>query len=152
MSKQSKPKAILVEGVLNRKEGDHLAELSELAFVAGYEVVDKIEMSDDGTTRTVFKSRETVVEKIIEKPVIKEVRVLSEKDGRERTVKQIIEEELGLNVKWEWLHIDLDNKFKVSQLNTLGKQGWKFAFMTDWKTIYPNTKKVDQLCFQRVKS
>ncbi|MHA1124664.1 MAG: HflX GTPase family protein [Candidatus Heimdallarchaeota archaeon] len=42
MSKVEKPRAILAEGVINRKEGDHLAELSELAFVAGYEVVGRI--------------------------------------------------------------------------------------------------------------
>jgi len=42
MSKVQKSRAILVEGVLNRKEGDHLAELTELAFVAGYEIVDRI--------------------------------------------------------------------------------------------------------------
>ena len=37
-----KLKAILVEAVLDRREGDHLSELSELARVSGYEVVDKI--------------------------------------------------------------------------------------------------------------
>lgn len=42
MSKVEKQRAILVEGVINRKEGDHLAELTELAFVAGYDVVDRI--------------------------------------------------------------------------------------------------------------
>ncbi|MEA2071063.1 MAG: GTPase HflX [Asgard group archaeon] len=37
-----KLKAILVEGVFYRRKEDHLAELSELAYVAGYEVVDRI--------------------------------------------------------------------------------------------------------------
>ncbi|MFW9924721.1 MAG: HflX GTPase family protein [Candidatus Thorarchaeota archaeon] len=37
-----KKKAILVEAVFDRREGDHLAELSELAFVAGYEVIDRV--------------------------------------------------------------------------------------------------------------
>ncbi|MBD3190100.1 MAG: hypothetical protein GF308_05630 [Candidatus Heimdallarchaeota archaeon] len=41
-SKGTKKRALLVEGVFNRKEGDHLAELSELASVAGYVVVGKI--------------------------------------------------------------------------------------------------------------
>jgi GTP-binding protein HflX len=41
-SKTAKRKAILVEAVFSRREGDHLAELSELAFVSGYEVVDRI--------------------------------------------------------------------------------------------------------------
>ncbi|NHK31031.1 MAG: GTPase HflX [Asgard group archaeon] len=42
LSKTAKRKAILVEAVFNRREGDHLAELSELAFVSGYDVVDRI--------------------------------------------------------------------------------------------------------------
>ncbi len=42
MSKVVKQRAILVEGVLNRKVGDHFAELTELAFVAGYLVVERI--------------------------------------------------------------------------------------------------------------
>ncbi|HUU77229.1 MAG TPA: GTPase [candidate division Zixibacteria bacterium] len=37
-----KLRAILVEAVLDRREGDHLSELSELARVSGYEVVDRI--------------------------------------------------------------------------------------------------------------
>ncbi|MHA1212374.1 MAG: HflX GTPase family protein, partial [Candidatus Heimdallarchaeota archaeon] len=34
--------AILVEAVFNRKIGDHLSEMSELAYVSGYLVVDRI--------------------------------------------------------------------------------------------------------------
>ena len=45
-----KPKAILVEAVLDRREGDHLSELSELAFVAGYKVVEKIVQNIDRPT------------------------------------------------------------------------------------------------------
>ena len=41
-AKSTKERAILVEGVFNRQEGDHLSELSELAYVAGYEVLFKI--------------------------------------------------------------------------------------------------------------
>jgi GTP-binding protein HflX len=40
--KSNKQKAILVEAVFNRYEGDHLAELSELAYVAGYDVVGRV--------------------------------------------------------------------------------------------------------------
>jgi GTP-binding protein HflX len=43
----TKLKAILVEAVFNRKEGDHLAELTELAFVAGYEVIERITQNLD---------------------------------------------------------------------------------------------------------
>lgn len=115
------------------------------------EVLDRVDMSDDGTVRTVFKSRQTTVEKIIEKPVIKEIRILNESTGRERTVKEILDEEIG-KCKWEWKHIPLDNKFKVTMLGTLGKQGWRFAFMINWKIVDPNSKKLDELCFQRMKT
>ncbi len=48
MSSQStKKRAILVEAVTDRREGDHLAELTELAFVSGYEVVDRITQNID---------------------------------------------------------------------------------------------------------
>jgi GTP-binding protein HflX len=47
LQKQFKQKAILVEAVFNRKEGDHLAELTELAFVAGYEVIERITQNLD---------------------------------------------------------------------------------------------------------
>ncbi len=47
LTKIPKRKAILVEAVFNRREGDHLAELSELAFVSGYEVVDRITQNLD---------------------------------------------------------------------------------------------------------
>ncbi|NHJ32348.1 MAG: GTPase HflX [Asgard group archaeon] len=42
LSKIKKRRAILTEVVLDRRLGDHLSELSELAFVAGYEVVDRV--------------------------------------------------------------------------------------------------------------
>jgi len=48
--KIKKKKAILTEVVFNRREGDHLAELSELAHVAGYEVVDRITQKLDAPT------------------------------------------------------------------------------------------------------
>ena len=46
-SKGTKKKAILTEVILDRRIGDHLSELSELAFVAGYEVVDRITQKTD---------------------------------------------------------------------------------------------------------
>jgi GTP-binding protein HflX len=42
-----KKTAILVEGVFDRREGDHLAELSELAAVANYQVVDRVTQNLD---------------------------------------------------------------------------------------------------------
>ncbi len=35
-------RALLVEAILDRKQGDHLSELSELAYVSGYHVVGKV--------------------------------------------------------------------------------------------------------------
>ncbi|HUT80504.1 MAG TPA: GTPase [Candidatus Bathyarchaeia archaeon] len=46
-SKSTKQRAILVEAVTDRKEGDHLAELTELAYISGYEVVDRIVQNID---------------------------------------------------------------------------------------------------------
>ena len=47
LSKIQKRRAILAEVIVDRRIGDHLAELSELAFVAGYEVVEKITQKTD---------------------------------------------------------------------------------------------------------
>jgi len=113
------------------------------------EILDNVDISDDGVVKTVFKTRQTTVEKFIEKPVIKEVRILSEKDGRERTVKEILEEEIG-KCKYEWKRLPMDKSFKVTMLDTLGKQGWKFAFIAAWKLMDQTTKKPDEICYQRI--
>ena len=42
LEKTQKQRALLVEAVFDRKEGDHLSELSELAYVSGYEVIDRV--------------------------------------------------------------------------------------------------------------
>ncbi len=42
LGKTQTRKALLVEAVLDRKQGDHLSELSELAYVSGYNVVGKV--------------------------------------------------------------------------------------------------------------
>ncbi|MCK5298545.1 MAG: GTPase HflX, partial [Candidatus Heimdallarchaeota archaeon] len=47
LSKIQKRRAILAEVIVDRRIGDHLAELTELAFVAGYEVVDRITQKTD---------------------------------------------------------------------------------------------------------
>jgi len=49
-AKTKKKRAILTEAVFNRREGDHLKELAELAFVAGYEVVDRITQNLESPT------------------------------------------------------------------------------------------------------
>jgi GTP-binding protein HflX len=47
LSKIQKRRAILTEVIVDRRLGDHLAELSELAFVAGYDVVDRVTQNVD---------------------------------------------------------------------------------------------------------
>ncbi len=47
LSKIYKRRAILAEVIVDRKTGDHLAELSELAYVAGYNVVDRVTQKTD---------------------------------------------------------------------------------------------------------
>jgi len=47
LSKIQKRRAILTEVIVDRKSGDHLAELSELAYVAGYNVIDRVTQKTD---------------------------------------------------------------------------------------------------------
>ena len=152
LSVEEKRRGVTVEDKkrLNKDSGQVIKTTLKSKTPYEEEVLDKVDMSDDGTVRTVFKSRQTVVEKIIEKPVIKEVRILTESTGRERTVKEILEEEIG-KCKWEWKHVPMDSKFKVNMLDAFGKQGWRFAFMTNWQAVTPGSKKPDELCFQRIK-
>ena len=65
-------------------------------------------------------------------------------DGTEKTVQQIIKAELD-KCAWEWKQVDLDNKFRISQLNRLGKEGWRFAFIHETAS----DSKPNHICLQR---
>jgi hypothetical protein len=94
-----------------------------------------------------YKDHERVIEK--EVPVVKEVRILNGTKKTEKTVDEILSEELGKCV-WEWKTVKMDNKFRVGMLDELGKKGWKFAFITEWSLIDPSKKnKPHTISFQR---
>ncbi|MBC8551990.1 MAG: hypothetical protein H8D23_20280 [Candidatus Brocadiales bacterium] len=75
-------------------------------------------------------------------------KVIVETNNNRKELKEIIQETFDKCV-WEWKHVPMDNKFKVSTMTSLGKQGWKFAFIFDPKMVSENSKKVQQMCFQR---
>jgi len=50
---------------------------------------------------------------------------------------------------YEWKHVPIDDKFRATRLNELGKEGWKFAFILE-KTILPSLK-FDTISLQRLK-
>lgn len=83
-----------------------------------------------------------------EVPVIKEVRILKDKQGTELSVTDIVRQELDLVNCWEFMNIPL-NEFSIKELTRLGKEGWKFAF--DLTPDVTSAVKVTTLVFQRPK-
>ncbi|HNW88076.1 MAG TPA: hypothetical protein PKN48_00305 [Bacteroidales bacterium] len=82
------------------------------------------------------------------KEVIKEIRILG-MSGIEKTVSDLIQEEIG-EATWEWKELLLDGAFKVSILNELGKEGWKFAFFFE-RTKFVETAKYDIIAMHRLR-
>ena len=83
-----------------------------------------------------------------EVPVVKEVRILKDKQGTELSVTDIVKQELDLVKAWEYKTIPV-NEFSVSDLGKLGKDGWKFAF--EINPSISHSIKVMTLIFQRPK-
>lgn len=81
-----------------------------------------------------------------EVPVIKEVRILKDKQGTEMSVTDIIKQEIDKVRIWEYMNIPI-NEFSVKDLPKLGKEGWKFAF--DISPEISHAVKVTTLVFQR---
>lgn len=81
--------------------------------------------------------------KVVEKIIVET------KDNRTE-LKELIQEAFD-KCTWEWKQVPMDDKFSVSQLSTLGRQGWRLAFIHDHKIMSPGSKKPDILCFQRPK-
>jgi hypothetical protein len=71
-----------------------------------------------------------------------------ETDNNRKELKNLIKAELE-KCTWEWMYVDLDIKFKVTDLEKYGKQGWKLAFIHDYKLLDSTSKKQIVLCFQR---
>ncbi len=83
---------------------------------------------------------------------VKEVqKIILETKNNKKEVKALFKEALE-RCAWEWKRINLDRDFKVSMLDKLGREGWKFAFMVEWPVIMPNSKKSNEILFQRPKT
>ena len=115
-----------------------------------YDTQEIIRDTFEGPVKYIYKTNEVIKEVEVEIPVIKEVRILNGLKKTEKTVQQIMSEELEKCI-WEWKHVTLDKKFKVKDLDTYGKQGWKFAFIHSPSTTNPKSTKPDIVCFQRPK-
>ncbi len=81
-------------------------------------------------------------------PIIKEVRIINDAQGTEKSVTEIIREEIGKIKIWEYKMIPV-NEFCVKDLNKLGKEGWRYAF--DISPEVSHAFKVTTLFFQRAK-
>ena len=75
--------------------------------------------------------------------------IVETKDNR-KELRELISEAYE-KCTWEWKRIPLDDKFKVPMLTTMGNQGWHFAFIFDPKMVNENSKKPQEMVFQRPK-
>lgn len=80
--------------------------------------------------------------------VIKEVRIITDAQGTEKTVTEIILEEIGKVKVWEYKNIPI-NEFSVKDLKKLGQDGWRYAF--DLTPAVTHSVKVTTLVFQRAR-
>ena len=112
------------------------------------ELIDATKKGREGLpTRTVFKDR--IVEKKVEVPTIKEVRILNGTKSTDKTVQELLQQELN-KCKWEWKEVKETDFQGISQLTCLGNKGWKFTHEIDWKIVNPEWKnKPRSLYFQR---
>lgn len=92
--------------------------------------IKKASKEDDWTG-----AKTTIIEKVI----------VADKNTR-KDIKEIIVAQIG-KLTYEWKHVDLDSKFKATDLTKYGKQGWKMMFMLEQPA---GSKKPTQLCFQRL--
>lgn len=81
-----------------------------------------------------------------EVPVVKEVRIINENQGTEKSISEIVREEVGKVKAWEYKMIPM-NKFNVKELHKLGKEGWKYAF--DLDPILTSSVTITTFVFQR---
>lgn len=77
-------------------------------------------------------------------------RIIIQTKDNEEEIKNLINEAVD-QCLWEWKNVPLDNKFKITILDKLGKDGWKFAFIYEPGLIDSKSNKPDLICFQRPK-
>lgn len=94
----------------------------------------------------IVKTKVVYVDKEI--PVIKEIRIIKDNQGTEKSVTEIVREEVGKVKIWEYKMIPI-NEFCVKDLKALGKAGWRYAF--DISPEVSHAFKITNLVFQRAK-
>ena len=55
-------------------------------------------------------------------------------------IRKLIQEEMDEYSLWEWLAVPI-KECRISHLNKLGKEGWKFAFTSDIAVCLQRIKK-----------
>jgi hypothetical protein len=137
-------------GKRKRRTKAEMAALKEAQETNG-KVVEKVENGEIDTKDLIFaalpkeKNKEYVyIDK--EVPVIKELRILKDKQGTELSVTEIIKQELDLVNAWEYKNVPI-NEINLPELKRLGKEGWKFAF--DLSPDVTTAVKIITLIFQR---
>jgi len=105
----------------------------------------------DPDTKTVYKYKtRTITNEVVkEVPVIKEVRILNGTKGSDKTVQEFLNEELE-KCRWEWKELQMDKNFTSAQMKKLGNNGWKMAYIMEWRILKPEWKdKPDTMFFQK---
>jgi hypothetical protein len=80
--------------------------------------------------------------------VIKEVRIINENQGTDKSVSEIVREEVGKVNAWEYKMIAM-NQFGIKEMHKLGKEGWHYAF--DLDPTITTAVKVTTFVFQRAR-
>ncbi len=77
-------------------------------------------------------------------------KIIIKSEDNEEELRSLIQESLDKCI-WEWKELPIDSKFKVTMMGSLGKQGWRFAYIFDPKMVDSNSKKPQVMMFQRPK-
>lgn len=115
----------------------------------GKEILDKEKEEKENNVKPIKVEPPVIKERpvFIEKQTVKEIRIL-DKD-KEKPLREIIEEEFA-NGQWEWKEVPLDKDFKRTELDKLGKAGWKFAFILERDLFDPTSKKPNVIMLHRL--
>ena len=129
----------MMEESTNGTTGPKILDISE----------DKVEYDPDA--KIVYKYKTKYIEKEIEKeiPIIKEIRILNGTEKTKKTVNELLQIEVDKCI-WDWKEVKLDKDFRSTMLSKLGNQGWRMAYIMEWKHLKSSWReKPDSLFFQR---
>ena len=108
--------------------------------------IKDIQCSDTKKTIPTPKPKQIIKEVI--KEVVKEVRVYNNQTDTEMTIQEMVRQELN-KCKWEWKEMKM-SECRLSTFKALGKQGWKLAYIMEWKGLKSTwADKEDSFFFQR---